>query len=93
MQKYCRVQLLGPLIKMMMDEDPKKRPDAQGIVREWKQIRERVSVLHRACRLRGREEFMIETLLRDALSVLHVSYIIARRFVSWPLKRLGLKFP
>lgn len=90
LQKYFRVQFLGPLIKAMTHKDPKSRPTAEEAAEQWRQIRKRVLLFQRACRLRGREGNFFEALVLDIISVLKVGYLIARRFAGWSLVWLSM---
>lgn len=71
-QKYSRVQFLGPLIKAMTHKNPKSRPTAEEAAEQWRQIRKRVLLFHRACRLRGYQENFLEAFVLDIISVLKV---------------------
>lgn len=91
-EKYFRVEFLGPLIAAMTHKDPQARPTAQAALHQWRQIRRRVFALHRVCRLRDRDETIIQTLVLDVISILKVVYVLSRRFAGWSLSWLLLVF-
>ena len=76
----------------MTQENPEDRPSAEQALKQWRRIRQRVLFIQRFCRLRGREEAVIETIVLDIVSVLKVAYIIAKRFAGWSLSWLSLLF-
>lgn len=76
----------------MTQKNPQDRPSAEQALQQWRQIRQRVLFIQRACRLRGREEALVQTIVLDVVSVLKVAYIIAKRFTGWSLSWLSFIF-
>ena len=72
--------------------DPAARPTAHEALLKWQKIRQRVILLHQACRLRPREENLIAVLTLDIFTVLYVAYILAKRFAGWSLGWVSLLF-
>ncbi|KAJ3476120.1 hypothetical protein NLI96_g11382 [Meripilus lineatus] len=54
--KYSNVDFLIPLILVLTDKDPNKRPTAFEAQQLWKYVRDSVSVVNRYWRLRERED-------------------------------------
>lgn len=90
--KYQRVGFLVPLIAAMTQQKPHDRPTAREALEQWRQIRQRILWIHRVCRLRGRDEYLVQTIVLDAIAVVRVAYLIAKRFAGWSLSWLSLLF-
>lgn len=69
--------------------DAGESPYSQQALRQWRQIRQRALFLQCACRLRGREESIVQTIVLDVVSVFKVAYVLAKRFTGWSLAWLS----
>lgn len=63
----------------MTETDPQQRPDAPEVLRQWKEIRQRLSFLQRVARLRREQDGLTRTILLDIFSVVRICIIISRR--------------
>ncbi|GJE92554.1 kinase-like domain-containing protein [Phanerochaete sordida] len=88
--KYFRVGFFAPLITAMMQHNPQNRPDATEALAMWQKIRRRVLLTQRLCRLQGRDEALVQTVVLDIASVIKVAYVLAKRFAGWSLRWLLL---
>jgi hypothetical protein len=49
----------------MTTQDPKVRPSASQSLDQWRKIRRRISSIHKAWRLRSRDETWLDVLVHD----------------------------
>ncbi|KIP07944.1 hypothetical protein PHLGIDRAFT_127367 [Phlebiopsis gigantea 11061_1 CR5-6] len=67
--KYYRLDFFRPLILSMTKKDPEDRPSAEGALKQWQSIRKHITAFQRVCRLRGRDEGIVTSLVWDVLSM------------------------
>ena len=74
----------------MTKKNPDDRPTAEGALKQWQSIRKHITAFQRACRLRGRDEGIVTSLVYDVLSLFKVSFIIARYLLRWSTNWVAL---
>lgn len=80
---------MGPLVKSMTSLDPEERPDAATALRQWRQLRGHIFLLHRGWRLRGQSENVAKTLLFDVVHFMRLGILLSHHFLVWTSRLLA----
>jgi hypothetical protein len=87
-QKYLNVDFLHPLIMSMTQDDPSKRPNATEALRQWREIKSRVSFIRRLSRLREPHENRVQSTILDIISFVRICMLISSRAYKYVMGAL-----
>ena len=67
----------------MTQHAPESRPDAEEVLRQWREIRDRISVTAAFWRLRARNEIVAGTVILDTVSLIQNGARATQRLFRW----------
>ncbi|KAI0066775.1 kinase-like protein [Artomyces pyxidatus] len=68
-EKFSNVEFFLPIIELMMQAEPTRRPSAAEALHRWQTIRRGVSALHRSWRPKPRDEGIIIRAVLDVMNI------------------------
>ncbi|KAM5532635.1 hypothetical protein V8D89_013679 [Ganoderma adspersum] len=70
--KFTNLNFLDPLVRQMTDEDPARRPNAAGALRQWKRLSSSIWSLQRLWRPRPRDSNIVVHAVADTFSLVSI---------------------
>ncbi|OSD01823.1 hypothetical protein PYCCODRAFT_1368635 [Trametes coccinea BRFM310] len=71
LKKYSNMDVIDPLVASMTEANPDGRPTISQVLDAWRTIQQDASVIHRWRRLKPRNEFILEGIVREIISMVH----------------------